>query len=97
MAGRGQPVQQDELVSTVMETLVRVVWLAIKAAWAVAVLTVHHPLLTLMAGTVWLVDYLAGRTVTIWTAAVLLAVLIGWRLAWPTSFGRFVGLPAAQG
>jgi S-DNA-T family DNA segregation ATPase FtsK/SpoIIIE len=97
MAGRGQPVQQDELASTVMDTLVRVVWLAIKAAWAALVLAVHHPLLTLLVATGWLVDYLAGRTVTIWMAAVLLAVLIGWRLAWPTSFARFVGLPAAQG
>ena len=64
MAGRGQPLQQDELVSTVMETLVRAVWLAIKAAWAALVLAVHHPLLTLMAATVWLVDDLVGGPVT---------------------------------
>ena len=96
MAGRGQPIEQDDLVVTVMTLLFRAVWLAIKAAWAVLVLAAGHPLLALAAVLVWAADQFAGRSVTICTGLALVAVLIGWRLAWPTSFRRFVGLPVAQ-
>lgn len=96
MAGRGQPIGQDDLVVTVMELLFRAAWLSLKAAWAVLVMAARHPLLALAAVAVWAVDHLAGRTVSIWTSLALLAVLAGWRVEWPSSFGRFVGLPAAQ-
>lgn len=96
MAGRGQTIKQDDLVVTVMGLLFRAAWLAIKAAWAVLVMAARHPLLALSAVLVWLVDHLVGRNVTIWAALAITVVLIGWRLAWPTSFRRFVGLPAAQ-
>ena len=96
MAGRGQPIKQDDLVVTVMELLFRAGWLAIKAAWAVLAMATRHPLLALAAMLVGAVDHLAGRNVTIWTGLALVVVLVGWRLGWRTSFRRFVGLPAAQ-
>lgn len=96
MAGRGQPIEQDDLVVTVMEVLFRAAWLAIKAAWAVLVMAARHPMLALAAVLVGAVDHLAGRNVTIWTGLALVAVLVGWRLGWRTSFRRFVGLPVAQ-
>ena len=96
MGGRGQPIEQDDLVVTVMGLLFRAAWLAIKAAWAALVMAARHPLLALAAVALWLVDHLAGRNVTIWTGLALVVVLVGWRLGWPTSFRRFVGLPAAQ-
>ena len=96
MAGRGQPIEQDDLVVTVMGLLFRAVWLAIKAAWAVLVMAARHPLLALAAVLVGAVDQFAGRNVTIWTGLALVVVLVGWRLGWPTSFRRVVGLPVAQ-
>jgi S-DNA-T family DNA segregation ATPase FtsK/SpoIIIE len=96
MAGRGQPFEQDDLVVTVTEMLFRAAWLAIKAAWAVLVMAARHPLLALAAMLVGAVDQFAGRNVTIWTGLALVVVLVGWRLAWRTSFRRFVGLPVAQ-
>ena len=96
MAGRGQPIKQDDLVVTVMELCLRAIWLAVKAVWAILLLAARHPLLALTAVLVWVVDQFAGRNVTIWTGLALVVVLVGWRLAWPTSFRAFVGLPAAQ-
>jgi S-DNA-T family DNA segregation ATPase FtsK/SpoIIIE len=96
MAGRGQPLEQDELVVNVMELCLRAVWLAVKAAWAAVVMALRHPLLALGAAGGWMVDHLVGRNFTIWATLVFLVALVVWRLAWPTSFRRFVGLPAAQ-
>lgn len=87
--------ESDDLLPVLVEAVVRSVWLAVVTAWALLLFAFRNAAMVGIAATLTIVGLHEGWTTAVLLIAGAVAVLVTWRVAHPTSFGR-VAAPRIQ-